>query len=528
MSELVMDFVQKESQVEGVVGIVVFGSFVKAEVRETSDIDLLVLMEDAEAYSRTRQRANGILLEVYRWSLDFFGKPFQSEPVNAFQDAFCFAVMRSGRILYDPKGILHEFKRYAQTHKLSYSHLESLLERAEKSLDLAQNHLEKRKLEGAGIEIRRAAEELARALLLEMDILEIIPPKIYLPHIRKEIPTFYRTFCEIHNVEMIQREKVEAVIQHISRWRERIVKEIHRIGKEDWLEQGGAIHGAQTELTNAQDCLENEDLEAAILQARYSAMLLMSPTLSILQGSRKSANPPSTRYYELLQSRHPYRHIVTSVMNFSRDRRRLEGYIEILGNVVKRYEQRLRGKGGSALDEIIVRRGREGDEKALGKLLESLREEDNEWKVLEGKEKDWIHNLTKDDRVHNKERPGTWLFFAFDGDRMIGHVNGIAWDRAPPESKQHVEDTRARYNLVGKNAGHVGISVHKDYRRKGVGEKLMQTAIKEAKELGVKVLATPINTENTPMIRLAEKLGFREHVRERKGERESILLTLEL
>ena len=179
-------------------------------------------------------------------------------------------------------------------------------------------------------------------------------------------------------------------------------------------------------------------------------------------------------------------------------------------------------------EEIGIRRGREGDEQALEELLESLQDEDEVWMILKGTEKSWIHKLTKDDRVHNKERPGTWLFFAFDCDKMIGHVNGIAWDRAPPESKKHVEDTKARYNLAGKNVGHVGIAVHKDYRRKGVGEKLMQTAIEEAKELGVKVLTTSINTENTPMVRLAEKSGFKGHMRERKGERESILMTLEL
>ena len=182
-------------------------------------------------------------------------------------------------------------------------------------------------------------------------------------------------------------------------------------------------------------------------------------------------------------------------------------------------------------EEIVIRRGREGDEQALEELLESLQDEDEVWKkmmVPKGMEKSWIHNLTRDDRVHNKERPGKWLFFAFDGDKMIGHVNGIAWDRAPPESKQHVEDTKARYKLVGRDVGHVGIAVHKDCRRKGVGEKLMQIAIEEARELGVKVLAASINTENKPMIHLAEILGFKEHTRERKGERESIFMTQEL
>ena len=88
----------------------------------------------------------------------------------------------------------------------------------------------------------------------------------------------------------------------------------------------------------------------------------------------------------------------------------------------------------------------------------------------------WTHEITSDVKPDTsgkfrvsfrKQGPGKWLFFAFDGDKMIGHVNGIAWDRAPLKYKEYVEKTKAKYNLVGKKAGHVGIAVHKDYRQKG-------------------------------------------------------------
>ena len=335
MSEIVEDFVLQESQAEAVVGIVVFGSFVNGKVRETSDLDLLVLGEDIEEYSRTRRREKGILLEIYRWPLEFFGKPFLDESTNVFQDAFCFAVMRKGRIVYDPKGILNRFKRHAQTHRLPYSHLRSLVERADWSLRLAQSHLEKRRLEGAELEVRRAAEELARALLLERDVLEIIPPKIYLPHLRKEVPRFYSIFCQVHNLRSVQRKNVEAAIQDVSIWQERIVEEIRKTGEEDLLKQGEAIYGAQTELTNAQDCLENGDLEAAMLQARYSAIFVMSSVLRLLKG--KSGKILSFRYIELLQSGHPYGNVVKSVMDFLPDKRRLDEQIKMLRNIIEGY-----------------------------------------------------------------------------------------------------------------------------------------------------------------------------------------------
>ena len=337
MSELVRDFVKEESQSEEVIGIVAFGSFARGIVQESSDVDLLVLREDVERYSRMRQNVKGVLLEIHRWPAKMFSTPFTGGQSNVFQDAFCLAVMRDGRIIYDPKGILRRYKRHAQTHRLLRTRISSLASKAQSSLILAQNLLEKGKVDGAEIEIRRAAEELARVLLLESDVLEIVSPKYYLPHLRNESPDFYRTFREVHNLEKIHRDEAEAAIQRVSKWLGMIVDEFRRMGKEKWLKQGGAVRGGQSELSNARDCLENGDLEGAILQARYSAILLVSPVLRLTEG--RSADAPSKRYIKLIQKRHPYGDVVKYVMNFSRDKRRVEEHIKTLRKIAERYLQ---------------------------------------------------------------------------------------------------------------------------------------------------------------------------------------------
>ena len=337
MSELVEDFVKKESRSEGVIGIVAFGSFARGIVQESSDVDLLVLREDVEGYSRTRQNMKGVLLEIHRWPAKMFGTPFAGGQSNVFQDAFCLAVMRDGRIIYDPKGILRRYKRYAQTHRLPLTRARSLASKAQSSLLLAQNLLEKGKVDGAEIEIRRAAEEVARVLLLESDILEIVSPKYYLPHLRSEFPDFYRTFCEVHNLEKIRRDVAEAAIQRVSKWLGIVVNEIRRMGKEEWLTQGGEVRGAQSELSNARDCLENGDVEGAVLQARHSAILLASPLLRLVEG--RSADAPGKWYVKLIQNGHPYGDVFRYVMNFSRDERRLREHIEILREIAERYLQ---------------------------------------------------------------------------------------------------------------------------------------------------------------------------------------------
>ncbi len=171
------------------------------------------------------------------------------------------------------------------------------------------------------------------------------------------------------------------------------------------------------------------------------------------------------------------------------------------------------------LPELDVRRGVEGDAEALNELADALEAEGftgpNSIKALKGGQK-WIHGFVKDDRVHNKEHPRKWIFFAFDGDRLVGNVNGFEWD-SPLAKKEEIEELKAIYHLPDKMVGHVGIHVHPDYREKGVGEALMQRAIQEAKELSVEILTINTWVKSMPTIRLAEKMGFKEHMRLKKG-----------
>ena len=99
-------------------------------------------------------------------------------------------------------------------------------------------------------------------MLLEKDVVEINPPKMYLPHIRKQITKFYISFSEIHNLKNLNRIRIEVAIQIISTWCEKAVQEIHRKSDNEWCK--GLIIEAQTELSNAQDCLKNEDLRVIL------------------------------------------------------------------------------------------------------------------------------------------------------------------------------------------------------------------------------------------------------------------------
>ncbi|MGB9939355.1 GNAT family N-acetyltransferase [Methanosarcina sp.] len=60
-----------------------------------------------------------------------------------------------------------------------------------------------------------------------------------------------------------------------------------------------------------------------------------------------------------------------------------------------------------------------------------------------------------------------------------------------------------------KKAVIYSISVDKNFRRKGYGEKLLKESIKEMRLNGISSILLYVSTKNLPAIRLYEKIGFR-------------------
>jgi ribosomal protein S18 acetylase RimI-like enzyme len=56
--------------------------------------------------------------------------------------------------------------------------------------------------------------------------------------------------------------------------------------------------------------------------------------------------------------------------------------------------------------------------------------------------------------------------------------------------------------------GRLGMGVHKDFRRRGIGTRLINEAISRAKERGLERVELEVFASNTPAIKLYEKAGF--------------------
>lgn len=158
--------------------------------------------------------------------------------------------------------------------------------------------------------------------------------------------------------------------------------------------------------------------------------------------------------------------------------------------------------------ELSIRRASVDDAPGLHSLLKSLLSEDKPWtreftRHL-GKEEEWIQSWLKDDRQHQKDG-GKFLFFAFQENMLVGLVNGMSWCKA---SREVFERTVRELGLDEKRPGQVGIMVHKEYRRLGIGTKLLERASEELREMSATIVIASVHVENKPSLSFFNKIGF--------------------
>ena len=93
-------------------------------------------------------------------------------------------------------------------------------------------------------------------------------------------------------------------------------------------------------------------------------------------------------------------------------------------------------------------------------------------------------------------------FVALKGDEVIGWC-----------------DISPRRGEGFTHCGRLGMGVLKDYRRQGIGTKLMERAIIRAIELGLERIELEVYSSNTPAINLYEKRGFNHEGAKRRARK---------
>ena len=142
-------------------------------------------------------------------------------------------------------------------------------------------------------------------------------------------------------------------------------------------------------------------------------------------------------------------------------------------------------------EKIIIRKAKFGDAKKVAELIElGLKTKNFNYT---GANSPWDKKKIKKIDEGYKNNGGIALL-AFDEEKniLVGSIN-------------------CSFKMHGRlrHRGDCGWSVHPEYQGKGIGTKLLNELIKEAKKRGLKRLEAEMAIKNTGSWKLAEKCGFK-------------------
>ncbi|MEP7210854.1 MAG: GNAT family N-acetyltransferase [Alphaproteobacteria bacterium] len=162
------------------------------------------------------------------------------------------------------------------------------------------------------------------------------------------------------------------------------------------------------------------------------------------------------------------------------------------------------------MDKVVIRRAELRDAGAMSAYVGDIVAESLDTIALDRlispeEEVDYLRKIEAAERA--------FFMLALDGERVVGMLDIWAGGRAND-----------------RHAGRLGMSVARDWRGRGVGRRLMQAAIAEARKWdGFRRIELDVVSWNEPAIALYESLGFvvegrREKAINLRGEPEDTLL----
>ena len=135
--------------------------------------------------------------------------------------------------------------------------------------------------------------------------------------------------------------------------------------------------------------------------------------------------------------------------------------------------------------EFRVRPAAPGDEAALAELFDHVTREDRRFRFLTGIDhvsRDFLERMTRVDHERTED------FLAFDGDTLIATAM-LAADPAMERAE-------------------VAISIHADYKKRGLGWALLNHVAGAAAAKGIKCIESIESRDNVEAINLEKEMGF--------------------
>ena len=252
----------REPEFADAVGVLVFGSFAAGARDEESDLDVAVFFDDERLPSSTARVFRDIRVEVLCYPLQDLKETIGSPTLRKREDTWsrvCFwlNLLRNGRLIHDPTGVLHTWKQVAAGWQWYDEEIQLVRERIRQNILLAEELLRENRLWMSVVALRDAANlALVHAILQANAIPSYRPKDLYnaLTTFESEARKTYDYIMGVHTEQPIRVRKLLDLLTTIYRARHLWSPAVRRA------------------LATALRCLRRKDLKLAVLSSRHFAL----------------------------------------------------------------------------------------------------------------------------------------------------------------------------------------------------------------------------------------------------------------
>lgn len=269
------DTVDEWKKRDEVQGIFTYGSVVKGTATRNSDLDLVIIWDGDEAPARLLAEHMGVVVDMDFITPAKIEEIFDDKEDLAFTVAGVISRMKEARVEYDKNGMLKKWLEMASSYEWPDSIMSKVKAEALEELKDAEVYLDQDDIESAVHTMRGGIFDLARVVLMQDNVFNIIKPSEVLSNVRMLDPMMYQLFLRTFRLKGIGEGKLLQMLEIVKDWLKKAVdifEESEDIPPESSI--GSHLTQAQRYYYGSQTLTLNGDYELAVLEMRRSITMI--------------------------------------------------------------------------------------------------------------------------------------------------------------------------------------------------------------------------------------------------------------
>jgi len=284
--EVLEDTVKEWKSHSYVLGIFVYGSYVKGTITANSDLDIAIIWNEKEAPVSLLSTHKEVLVDMVFMTVSEIEAVLQGRTTDLLKISEVINRLRTSKVLHDTNNTLKNWRESAQSYVWAESVIKDTRTRALDLLNHAKENIDEQDYESAIYEMREGLFHLGRVIVMRNNIFTMLKPAEVLTEIRMLDPITYQLFLRTFKLKGLDEPKLLSILKEINEW---IVK-AEQMLEESEIENiavkiTGLLAQAQRQYHGALGLTYNGDYELAVLEMRQATCTLGRAMVVLRGGS---------------------------------------------------------------------------------------------------------------------------------------------------------------------------------------------------------------------------------------------------